>query len=62
MVECVYNTEDRNATTFSGIATHDEMCLVYADYYPSVYDGFVCISSPDPIQFFNALGEFDPAK
>ena len=34
MVECEYNTIDRSKTTFGGIETTDEMCLVFLLVYP----------------------------
>jgi len=31
---CVYNSMDRNLTTFRGIGTRDEMCYSFLHYYP----------------------------
>ena len=32
LVECEYNTIDRSKTTFGGIETTDEMCLVFLHF------------------------------
>ena len=34
MVECEYSTIDRSKTTFGGLETTDEMCLVFLFVYP----------------------------
>jgi len=56
VTECVYETANRNRTTFSGLPTSDEMCLTYIDYYPAVFRGFLCVSSPQKQLMYDALG------
>ncbi|XP_033104846.1 DBH-like monooxygenase protein 1 [Anneissia japonica] len=46
-VECTYNTMDREAATFSGAATTDEMCLAFLSYYPKANAG-KCYNTPNP--------------
>lgn len=53
---------DRNTTTFAGPSTHDEMCLVYLDYYPAAFGGFACISGQDKEVVLTAIDGYDPIK
>lgn len=34
IMDCVYNSKDRNVTTFGGLTTQQEMCLSFVMYYP----------------------------
>ncbi|XP_073788581.1 DBH-like monooxygenase protein 2 homolog isoform X1 [Danio rerio] len=36
LVECTYNTENRNTLTQGGLSTSDEMCLAFLFYYPAM--------------------------
>jgi len=55
VLECVYETMNRDKTVFSGFATSDEMCLVYADYYPAVFNGLICYSAANITEKLLAL-------
>jgi len=56
-VECVYETLDRNKTTFGGYSTHDEMCMLAVEYYPALYRPFMlCFSSPDKRELYKMFG------
>lgn len=32
---CYFNTMDRDDTTYGGVGTEDEMCMVFIYYYPA---------------------------
>uniref|UniRef100_A0A914XB98 DOMON domain-containing protein n=1 Tax=Plectus sambesii TaxID=2011161 RepID=A0A914XB98_9BILA len=34
ILECEYNSKDRDVPTFGGLGTTEEMCLAYLEYYP----------------------------
>lgn len=55
VLECDYKTSTRDAPTFGGLSTRDEMCLVFILYYPrsSLAD---CRSLPALHTLTNALG------
>ena len=55
IVECGYDTRSRDAPTFGGLSTRDEMCLVFVLYYPrsSLAD---CRSLPALHTLTSALG------
>ncbi|XP_014663258.1 PREDICTED: LOW QUALITY PROTEIN: DBH-like monooxygenase protein 1 [Priapulus caudatus] len=55
MVECDYETKDRQDFTFGGLATTDEMCLVELSYYPKIPLA-LCLSSSDPDWYLEQLG------
>jgi len=41
---CNYNSTSRNATTFGGGGTRDEMCYSFVAYYPKLLGSNVCVS------------------
>ncbi|XP_067881233.1 DBH-like monooxygenase protein 2, partial [Heterodontus francisci] len=43
ITECTFNTEKRTQLTFGGLATDNEMCLVFMHYYPR-NDLLACLS------------------
>ncbi|XP_030626622.1 DBH-like monooxygenase protein 2 homolog [Chanos chanos] len=55
LVECTYNTQDRNAITWGGFETTDEMCFAFLYYYP-VLDIGVCQSLPNPDDLMREMG------
>ena len=55
MVECDFDTKDRNRFTFGGFPTAEEMCLVFLTYYPAVNLG-ACFSRPSWNNIFSAYG------
>ncbi|XP_011497249.1 PREDICTED: MOXD1 homolog 1 [Ceratosolen solmsi marchali] len=54
VVECVYNTLDRNRPTFGGYAAYQEMCLAFIVHYPRTLLA-ACYSMTPVKEFFNAL-------
>jgi hypothetical protein len=54
IVECVYNTRDRNRPTFGGYAAYQEMCLAFIVHYPRTHLA-ACYSMTPVKEFFNAL-------
>ncbi|XP_012877099.1 PREDICTED: putative DBH-like monooxygenase protein 2 [Dipodomys ordii] len=56
LVECNYQTLDRDSTTFGGISTINEMCLIFLFYYPR-NNISSCLGFPDIIYVANELGE-----
>nr|XP_015802787.2 DBH-like monooxygenase protein 2 homolog [Nothobranchius furzeri] len=46
VVECTYNTENRNQSTKMGLSSTDEMCLAFLLYYPAI-NITSCISHPN---------------
>ncbi|CAH1233409.1 MOXD1 [Branchiostoma lanceolatum] len=52
LVECTYNSMNRDQVTYGGYATTDEMCEVFFQYYPKFHLSF-CDSSPS---LFTTLG------
>jgi hypothetical protein len=55
IAECVYNSEGRTTITLGGLATREEMCLVFALYYPRI-DLFLCHSLPSLPTVLHSLG------
>ncbi|XP_026146155.1 DBH-like monooxygenase protein 2 homolog [Carassius auratus] len=60
LVECTYNTENRNKLTWGGVSTTDEMCLAFLFYYP-VMKLSICTSLPNPTTLISKMGAKDPA-
>ncbi|XP_026125787.1 DBH-like monooxygenase protein 2 homolog [Carassius auratus] len=55
LVECTYNTENRDSLTWGGFSTTDEMCLAFIFYYPAMkLSG--CTSFPDLKLLHSAMG------
>jgi dopamine beta-monooxygenase len=64
LTQCIYETMDRNSTTFGGYSIRDEMCVNYLHYYP-LSDLEVCKSSiSDDVlnTFFLKMKEYDLAQ
>ncbi|XP_043102167.1 DBH-like monooxygenase protein 2 homolog [Puntigrus tetrazona] len=58
LVECTYNTENRDTLTWGGFSTTDEMCLAFLFYYPAMnLSG--CSSFPDSKSLQSAMGAAD---
>ncbi|XP_050995493.1 DBH-like monooxygenase protein 2 homolog [Labeo rohita] len=58
LVECTYNTENRNTLTWGGLSTSNEMCLAFLLYYPAMnLSG--CLSFPDITSLVYAMGATD---
>ncbi|XP_042584940.1 DBH-like monooxygenase protein 2 homolog isoform X1 [Cyprinus carpio] len=58
LVECTYNTENRDTLTWGGFSTTDEMCLAFIFYYPAMnLSG--CASFPDLTSLQSAMGATD---
>jgi len=55
MIECEYDTSDRDDITYGGTRTVDEMCQGYITYYPKIPLA-VCKTAPEFNNFFRALG------
>ena len=55
IAECIYNSRKRNSITLGGFSTREEMCLVYAFYYPKAPLS-VCYSLPSQKTVFESLG------
>ncbi|XP_077020640.1 DBH-like monooxygenase protein 2 [Tamandua tetradactyla] len=56
LVECHYQTLDRDSLTFGGPSTINEMCLIFLFYYPR-NNISSCMGYPDIIYVANELGE-----
>ncbi|KAK2096767.1 DBH-like monooxygenase protein 2 [Saguinus oedipus] len=56
LVECHYQTLDRDAMTFGGPSTINEMCLIFLFYYPR-NNISSCMGYPDIIYVAHELGE-----
>ncbi|XP_041490206.1 DBH-like monooxygenase protein 2 [Microtus oregoni] len=56
LIECNYQTLDRDSMTFGGPSTINEMCLVFFFYYPRINISS-CLGYPDIIYVTNELGE-----
>ncbi|XP_043076102.1 DBH-like monooxygenase protein 2 homolog isoform X1 [Puntigrus tetrazona] len=59
LVECTYNTEKRNALTWGGFSTSDEMCLAVLFYYPAM-NLSTCVSFPNTTTLISEMGAKDP--
>ncbi|XP_050715576.1 uncharacterized protein LOC126998176 [Eriocheir sinensis] len=55
IVDCAYDSSNRTTTTFGGLGTNEEMCVVFMSYYPRV-DLSYCLSQPDPNTVMDVLG------
>ncbi|XP_065897525.1 putative DBH-like monooxygenase protein 2 isoform X2 [Dysidea avara] len=60
ILECVYNTQNRNTTTFGGEGTRDEMCLSFLYYYPAT-DLSGCVSFVNPPAYDEWLHTYVPS-
>ncbi|XP_048063469.1 DBH-like monooxygenase protein 2 homolog [Megalobrama amblycephala] len=58
LVECTYNTENRNTLTMGGLSTSNEMCLAFLFYYPAM-NLSSCVSLPDIASLSSAMGATD---
>ncbi|XP_043075757.1 DBH-like monooxygenase protein 2 homolog [Puntigrus tetrazona] len=58
LVECTYNTENRNTLTWGGFSTSDEMCLAFLFYYP-VMNLSTCVSLPNTTTLISEMGAKD---
>ncbi|XP_076769591.1 DBH-like monooxygenase protein 2 isoform X3 [Arvicanthis niloticus] len=56
LIECHYQTLDRDFMTFGGASTINEMCLIFIFYYPRINISS-CMGYPDIIYVTNELGE-----
>ncbi|XP_022365789.1 putative DBH-like monooxygenase protein 2 [Enhydra lutris kenyoni] len=56
LVECHYQTLDRDSLTFGGPSTINEMCLIFLFYYPR-NNISSCMGYPDIIHVAHELGE-----
>ncbi|EDL13566.1 DBH-like monooxygenase protein 2 precursor [Mus musculus] len=56
LIECHYQTLDRDFMTFGGASTINEMCLIFFFYYPRINISS-CMGYPDIIYVTNELGE-----
>ncbi|XP_036994508.2 putative DBH-like monooxygenase protein 2 [Artibeus jamaicensis] len=56
LVECRYQTLDRDSLTFGGASTINEMCLIFLFYYPR-NNISSCMGYPDIISVAHELGE-----
>ncbi|XP_051007499.1 DBH-like monooxygenase protein 2 [Acomys russatus] len=56
LIECNYQTLDRDGMTFGGPSTINEMCLVFLFYYPRINISS-CLGYPDIVYVTNELGE-----
>ncbi|XP_060040769.1 putative DBH-like monooxygenase protein 2, partial [Erinaceus europaeus] len=56
LVECHYQTLDRDSMTFGGPSTTNEMCLIFLFYYPR-NNISSCMGYPDIISVAHELGE-----
>ncbi|XP_075413534.1 putative DBH-like monooxygenase protein 2 [Tenrec ecaudatus] len=56
LVECHYQTLDRDTLTFGGPSTINEMCLIFLFYYPR-NNISSCMGYPDIISVAHAMGE-----
>ncbi|CAG2101817.1 unnamed protein product [Medioppia subpectinata] len=48
VVECTYNTQNRDIPLFGGLSTKEEMCLVFIIYYPRMKLTRNCLSGLTP--------------
>lgn len=55
IAQCVYNSEGRSTITLGGLTTREEMCLVFALYYPQI-DMSLCHSLPSLPTVLHSLG------
>ncbi|XP_023703480.2 MOXD1 homolog 2 [Cryptotermes secundus] len=55
IAQCVYNSEGRTTITLGGLTTREEMCLVFAMYYPRI-DLSLCHSLPSLPSVLHSLG------
>ena len=55
IAQCVYNSEGRSTITLGGLTTRQEMCLVFALYYPRI-DMSLCHSLPSLPTVLHSLG------
>ncbi|XP_071438873.1 MOXD1 homolog 2 [Hetaerina americana] len=55
IAECVYNSMDRSTITLGGLTTREEMCLVFALYYPRM-ELSMCYSLPSLPTVLHSLG------
>jgi CRISPR/Cas system-associated endoribonuclease Cas2 len=55
IAQCVYNSEERSTITLGGLTTREEMCLVFALYYPRI-DMSLCHSLPSLPTVLHSLG------
>ncbi|ODM95966.1 hypothetical protein Ocin01_10716 [Orchesella cincta] len=55
MIECDYDTSDRETITYGGTSTRDEMCQGYITYYPKI-PLTLCKTQYEFHNFFHALG------
>ncbi|KAK9956808.1 hypothetical protein ABG768_014518 [Culter alburnus] len=58
LVECTYNTENRNTLTWGGFSTSNEMCLAFLFYYPAM-NLSRCWSFPDAESLGSAMRTTD---
>ncbi|XP_067274110.1 DBH-like monooxygenase protein 2 homolog [Pseudorasbora parva] len=58
LVECTYNTENRNTLTWGGLSTSEEMCLAFLFYYPAM-NLSSCVSFPHLNSLELAMGTTD---
>ncbi|XP_020033575.1 putative DBH-like monooxygenase protein 2 [Castor canadensis] len=56
LIECSYQTLDRDSMTFGGTSTINEMCLIFLFYYPR-NNISSCLGYPDIISVAHELGE-----
>ena len=56
ITECGYDTTDRSAITLGGSTGHEELCIVYAMYYPKQNSLSTCHSIPSMPTVLNSLG------
>lgn len=50
ILECVYNSANRNVTTLGGEGSRDEMCFAYLHYYPAT-DLSYCVTLTHPAAY-----------
>jgi len=56
IVECTYNSLQRNKTSYGGIGTYEEMCNAFISYYPRVEAFSWCASRPTADAIAKPLG------
>jgi hypothetical protein len=60
LVECDFNSQFRNRTTYGGFGTPTEMCFAFINYYPKQKGLTACISAPTAVTYAKALNaEYD---
>ena len=57
ILNCLYNTKDRDTFTLGGLSTQEEMCLNFMAYYPKI-DMPSCVSTYQTSSFDSALDSF----